>query len=193
MLERIAEWLFDLQCRKGSLCEKQRKLYVYAYNLLISRAIVYMLLLLVGLLLGNLREMALFLVTFIPLRQYAGGMHFDGTGSCIVASSILICVSGQYLRCYPEITLPLFLVWIAAACIIIALAPIGCTNKKLAPIEQKVYKRRTRIVFCTECVVLIVSYLMDCIWSSKSIILAQVVLAVSIILGWIKGKNLTWG
>lgn len=31
-----------------------------------------------------------------------------------------------------------------------------------------------------------VSYFMDCIWISKGIILAQAVLAVSIMLGWIK-------
>lgn len=183
MPERIAGWLFDFQCRKGTLNEEQRKLYVYAYNLLISRAVVYVLLLLAGLLLGNLKEMALFLLAFIPLRQYAGGVHFEGAGNCIAASSILICLSGQYLKYYPEISLPLFLAWVAASCIIIALAPVGCANKKLAPIEQKVYKRRTRIVFCIECVALMISYFMDCIWISKGVIVAQTVLAVSIILG----------
>lgn len=186
MPERIAGWLFDFQCRKGRLSEEQRKLYVYAYNLLISRVVVYVLLLLAGLLLGNLKEMALFLLAFIPLRQYAGGVHFEGAGNCIAASSILICLSGQYLKYYHGISLPLFFMWIAAACIIIALAPVGCDNKKLVPIEQKVYKRRTRIVFCIECVAFMVSYFMNCIWISKGIILAQTVLAVSIILGWIK-------
>ncbi len=186
MPERIAGWLFDFQCRKGRLSEEQRKLYVYAYNLLISRAVVYVLLLLAGLLLGNLKEMALFLLAFIPLRQYAGGVHFEGAGNCIAASSILICLSGQYLKYYPEIPLPLFFVWIAAAFIIIVLAPVGCAYKKLVPIEQKVYKRRTRITFCIECAVLMVSYFMDCIWISKGIMLAQAVLAVSIMLGWIK-------
>lgn len=186
MPERIARWLFDFQCRKGSLAEEQRKLYVYAYSLLISRAVVYMLLLLAGVLLGNLKEMALFLLAFVPLRQYAGGVHFEEAGNCIAASSILICLSGQYLKYYSEISLPLFFVWIVAACIIITLAPVGCANKKLVPIEQKVYKRRTRIVFCIECVAFMVSYFMDCIWISKGIILAQTVLAVSIMLGWIK-------
>ena len=186
MPEKMARWLFELQCKQGRLGEDNRKLYVYAYNLFISRVLIYMILLLAGLLLGNLKEMAVFLLGFIPLRQYTGGIHLDGARNCIALSCILICLSGQYLKYYPQITALIFLGWIVAVCIIISLAPVGCSNKKLDFIEKRIYKRRSRIVLGIECVMFFISYIMEYIWISKGIILVQIALAVSLILGWIK-------
>lgn len=186
MLEKIAGCLFDIQCRRGILEEDKRKLYVYAYNLLLSRVSVYVVLVAAGILLGNLKEMAVFLAAFIPLRQYAGGLHLKKAGSCIVASGILVCVSGQYLKYYPDITGTTIAIWIVAVCILLTLAPVDCANKRLDLTERKVYKRRLCILFCVECIFLVIVFLMGFKWISKEIMLAQTILAVSLILGRIK-------
>lgn len=186
MLEKIAGCLFDIQCRRGILEEDKRKLYVYAYNLLLSRISVYVVLVAAGILLDNLKEMAVFLLAFIPLRQYAGGLHLKKAGSCIAASGILICVSGQYLKYYPDITGITIAIWIVAVCILLMLAPVDCANKRLDLTERKVYKRRLRILFCVECIFLVTVFLMGFKWISKEIMLAQTILTVSLILGWIK-------
>ena len=79
MIEKVAKQLFDTQCRCGMLDEKERNLYEYAYNLLICRVIVYLLIVVLGICLGSLKEIIVFLLAFIPLRQYARGLHLDPT------------------------------------------------------------------------------------------------------------------
>lgn len=186
MPERLAKRLFDFQCKKGMLDESKRRLYEYAYGMLISRIFVYIIIALVGILLGNLKEMVVFLFAFIPLRQYAGGIHMEKAERCIVASGVLVCAAGQYIHYYPIVTRPILLVWIAAVCIIFKLSPVGCRNKKLDLIEQKVYRKRSRIILGTECMLTVFVLFMSYGWIFKGVILAQIVLSVSLVLGWIK-------
>lgn len=186
MPEKMAKQLFDFQCKCGVLNEEERRLYEYAYNLLICRAIVYLMIAVSGIWLGNLKEIIVFLLAFSPLRQYTGGMHLEKAERCIAASGILVCIAGQYLRYFPVFNKAAFLMWMAAIGIILVMAPIGCRNKKLDLIEYRVYRKRSRVLLGIECVFIVSAIIVGCTWISKGIVLAQAVLSVSLVLGWIK-------
>ena len=44
----------------------------------------------IGLLMGNIQGVFLFLLFFIPLRIFAGGLHLPALWMCAIASSLLI-------------------------------------------------------------------------------------------------------
>ncbi|KAI4447672.1 Accessory gene regulator protein B [Eubacterium plexicaudatum ASF492] len=172
--------------QKGMLDDKEHRLYVYAYNLLICRTIVYLLIVVFGICMGSLKEMIVFLLAFVPLRQYAGGIHLEKAEKCIVASGILICISGQYLKYFPIPTVSTFLWWIVSVGVISMIAPVECSNKKLESVERKVYKKRSWVLLGIESLSILITLLMDYLWISKSIMVSQVIISMSLILGILK-------
>ena len=97
MWKKMAGRLFELQSRNGILEEKDRRLYEYAYGVLLGRVAIYLIIVILGIVTGNWLEMLVFLLPFTVLRQYAGGIHLEKAGSCMVVSSILVLLCGQYL------------------------------------------------------------------------------------------------
>lgn len=188
MIKKIAKQLFDFQCKCGVLEERDRRLYEYAYNLFICKVVAYLGIIIASIWLGNLKEILVFLSAFIPLRQYVGGFHLKKAERCIVASGVMVCMAGQYLNYFPMPTVITFFLWIVAIGLISVLAPIGCINKKLDTVEIEVYRKRSRILLGMECLLVIFTHYMGFFWLSKSIIVAQIILAVSLLLGW-KNNN----
>lgn len=188
MFKEMSKQLFDIQCKCGVLNEKERRLYEYAYNLLISRVGVYLLIVVCGIWMKNLKEIFVFLLAFTILRQYVGGIHLEKEESCVVISGILVCITGQYLRCLPDITIVTLVMWIVSSSLIFFLAPIECRHKKLDFTEYRVYKERSRFFLGIECLLIIFVWILGYLWIVKGIIAAQVILAMNLLLGWIKEK-----
>ena len=94
MWKKMAGRLFELQSRNGILEEKDRRLYEYAYGVLLGRVVIYLIIVILGIITGNWMEMIVFLLPFTVLRQYAGGIHLEKAGGCMAVSGIL-CPSMQ--------------------------------------------------------------------------------------------------
>lgn len=97
MWKKTTGWLFEVQKRNGILEEKDRRLYEYAYGVLLGRVAIYLITVILGIATGNWLEMLVFLLPFTVLRQYAGGIHLEKAGSCMIVSSILVLLCSQYL------------------------------------------------------------------------------------------------
>lgn len=80
-MEKMAGRLFELQSRNGILEEKDRRLYEYAYGVLLGRVVIYLIIVILGIITGNWMEMIVFLLPFTVLRQYAGGIHLEKAGA----------------------------------------------------------------------------------------------------------------
>jgi len=97
MRKRIIDWIFTLQSQRGILGEKERRLYTYAYGLLLNKIAIYAIIAIVGTITGNWIGMFSFLLPFTILRQYAGGIHLEKPMNCIIFSGFLVFGCGQYL------------------------------------------------------------------------------------------------
>ena len=191
MAKKIASQLFAFQCKHDILDEKDRRLYEYAYNLLFCRVSVYLLIVIVGIWQENLKQSFVFLLAFIALRQYAGGIHLKKEEVCIVASGTMVCMVGQYLKYQPLPSYSTIVIWMVADILIFLLTPIGCSNKKLDPIEHKVYGRRSRIILTVECLMVVYMLYAGCLWLAKGIMVAQIILAMSLLSECMKEKILS--
>jgi accessory gene regulator B len=110
--KKTTGWLFEVQKRNGILEEKDRRLYEYAYGVLLGRVAIYLITVILGIATGNWLEMLVFLLPFTVLRQYAGGIHLEKAGSCMIVSSILVLLCSQYLASDLIVTWQMRIIWL---------------------------------------------------------------------------------
>lgn len=186
MFNSLSKKIVSYQFKKGVIEEKEKNVYEYAYNLLFSRIAVYVIMLVVGALLGNLKEIILFVIFFSPLRQYAGGYHLDKTWKCICASALLILLSGQYIRFFTFVYILHLFLWLVAVSVIIGFAPIDCSSKRLDQTERFVYKKRALIVLSLELVIATLCGLTHYTSITKAIFVVHTIVAINLVLGFVK-------
>ena len=64
MWKKTTGWLFEVQKRNGILEEKDRRLYEYAYGVLLGRVAIYLITVILGIATGNWLEMLVFLLPY---------------------------------------------------------------------------------------------------------------------------------
>ena len=182
-VKRIIDWIFTLQSQRGILGEKERRLYTYAYGLLLNKIAIYAIIAIVGTITGNWIGMFSFLLPFTILRQYAGGIHLEKPMNCIIFSGFLVFGCGQYLAVASDIGKILCALWVAAILLIFVLAPIDTKGKKLDKTAKKIYGRRARGVLVIEVMIAICFWVCGFIVVTKGIAIAHIILMVSLITG----------
>lgn len=186
MWKKTTGWLFEVQKRNGILEEKDRRLYEYAYGVLLGRVAIYLITVILGIATGNWLEMLVFLLPFTVLRQYAGGIHLEKAGSCMIVSSILVLLCSQYLASDLIVTWQMRIIWLVAVGFIFAMAPVDASSKKMDVKEKKVYGMRARVILVIECAIAGVFSVTGYSLIVKGLMVAHIVLASGLILGWIK-------
>lgn len=186
MWKKMAGRLFELQSRNGILEEKDRRLYEYAYGVLLGRVVIYLIIVILGIITGNWMEMIVFLLPFTVLRQYAGGIHLEKAGGCMAVSGILVLLCSLYLASAPAVIWQMRIIWFVAVGVIFIMAPVDASSKKLDAKEKKVYGMRARVILVIECVIAGVFSVIGYSLIVNGIMVAHIVLASGLILGWIK-------
>lgn len=186
MWKKMAGRLFELQSRNGILEEKDRRLYEYAYGVLLGRVVIYLIIVILGIITGNWMEMIVFLLPFTVLRQYAGGIHLEKAGGCMAVSGILVLLCSLYLASAPAVIWQMRIIWFVAVGVIFIMAPVDASSKKLDAKEKKVYGMRARVILVIECAIAGVFSVSGYSLIVNGIMVAHIVLASGLILGWIK-------
>ena len=186
MWKKMAGRLFELQSRNGILEEKDRRLYEYAYGVLLGRVVIYLIIVILGIITGNWMEMIVFLLPFTVLRQYAGGIHLEKAGGCMAVSGILVLLCSLYLASAPAVIWQMRIIWFVAVGVIFLMAPVDASSKKLDAKEKKVYGMRARVILVIECAIAGVFSVTGYSLIVKGLMVAHIVLASGLILGWIK-------
>ena len=186
MWKKMAGRLFELQSRNGILEEKDRRLYEYAYGVLLGRVVIYLIIVILGIITGNWMEMIVFLLPFTVLRQYAGGIHLEKAGGCMAVSGILVLLCSLYLASAPAVIWQMRIIWFVAVGVIFIMAPVDASSKKLDAKEKKVYGMRARVILIIECAIAGVFSVTGYFLVVNGIMVAHIVLASGLILGWIK-------
>lgn len=146
---RIADW-----CRQNdSVTEEDYPIVVYGLEVMLNNSVKMLGILLIGLLLGHIREVILSMAVFCSMRYWAGGYHSDTHIGCFsimlipcLGPSFLTGFKGQWvLLCWGGMIL-------YSLYEIVRHAP---RNSKVNPIRDLSILRRNRICAIVECVILI--------------------------------------
>lgn len=186
MRKRIIDWIFTLQSQRGILGEKERRLYEYAYRLLLTRILIYSIIIVLGSITGNWLGMFSFLLPFVFLRQYVGGIHLRKSISCICVSSFLVFICGEYLAIDSMMGIAFRITWFVSIVIILLLAPVDTGSKRLDKVERKIYGKRARTLLAIEFVLAFCFETIGISIVAKGIAVAHIILASSLVLGTVK-------
>ncbi len=132
---------------KYNIPDEEAELAAYGIYRFILFVFGVLIALLIGWIFGKGEEISLFLIMFIPLRIYAGGVHLDSLWKCgIVSSAIIILVSIFFRIDMHEHEMIMMLVVVSEGMIHIILAPQDSERKRLYVSEKKRFAKISRII-----------------------------------------------
>lgn len=148
VINNITYWLlYEKIIEKEDL-----EIYKYGIQQGIFTIVNSVITLLTGIVLGVFGQSITLLVSYLPLRMYAGGVHARTATRCFIYTHI---INFSLLLVVKWIGTPNFVLWliaIFASLIIYKFSPVEAKNKPLSAEERKLYGNKARkiltILFC---------------------------------------------
>lgn len=156
-MEMLAIKFVNILINNNIIKKEDAEIYSYGFKEMIFITLNVLTTIFIGLIFNKMFEVILFMVTYIPIRVYAGGYHARTKLRCYIFSVLMLISVCYILKLYLlKSYLSIGILAIISSGIILYLAPIEDKNKTLDEIEIKVYKKRTirnlviiLIVLCT--------------------------------------------
>lgn len=181
MISFLSNRITKLLCDKEIIEPDKKDIYRYGYEIFISSLISLLIVVSVGILMGNILESAVFYVVFVLTRQYCGGYHADTYLKCnviftIIYSAVLL-FSNILLGFCNIFHVSMFLIVFLAA--IWEFAPIDNENKRLSEYE-KIKSRRISIALSL--IWIIMSLVLYFIYTKLSIVFTLTLFSVTMLI-----------
>ena len=139
MIHSVALIIADFLFSKDAITEEEKEVCAYGMELIISGIISVALVLIFGLITGNIWYAVIYNMMMILIRTYTGGYHADTHAGCNVCYCGVYLISLLMLRIQVYIRETIIITWLIALAgylIIVLNAPLEHHNKKLT-MEQK--------------------------------------------------------
>lgn len=134
----IVRWLI----KSKVIADEEKELYHYAaYSFLLTIAPLLMTILF-GCLLGELKNSIILIVPFMLIRKFSGGYHARRSWTCILLSSVLLCMC-IYASSKINYNFYFAIITLIATIGLALFSPIDSENRRLDAIERKFYKKAT--------------------------------------------------
>lgn len=142
MIERISIAIIEYLLKKQVISEDEKEYYRYGVEITISSILNVILILLIGVIFKSITESLVFLILFVPLRQFTGGYHADtylmcNTLFCGLYLLVLLLYKSTYLLVTTYMSV---LITFISVSIFIIMCPIEHINKPIAPANKKRHK-----------------------------------------------------
>lgn len=183
--KHIAGFLFKQNCFEKELMP----LYIYGTQLLLSSILGVILVLTAGLITQNLMNSILFLLTFIFLRKFTGGLHFNSYLTCnaVTVITFLSTASVEKLITSWESAQGIYCFMMLFSLIItLIFAPLSNPNKEITASDRRRFRLISILILLTHFAVHII---FQRIISTEIIIVTDFVSSAYIIIGLIKNKT----
>ncbi len=136
---------------------------------------------------------AFFLLSFIPLRKYAGGYHAKTSFRCTLISILSISCCFQLINIIAGKVAIEYVICGLIPCIVIIglLAPVSNSNKSLDAMEIRAYKSITRKILLVESICFFISMLFNANAICYAIMSTIILEAISLVVGYVQNKKIT--
>lgn len=188
MFRGVSAKLTDKLISLKTIDSDDREIYEFGIQHIFITILNLITVLIIGFILRSTKEALVFIVAFIPLRIFAGGFHFSNPTRCYIFSSCFVAAVLLAMRYYSIPLLIYCLLYGMSGIVILVFSPVEDKNKPLDPLEKKVYRKRTIIVFVAEGLILVILYLVKIQFAMKSIMISTIVLSLMLLLGIIKNN-----
>lgn len=187
-IAKISENFINTLSKNNIINEENAEIVKYGFELLILKALFFVICIFIGAIMSEIIESVLFAVSFTLLRSYAGGYHAKTKTRCFVLSLMTIILALVFCKFAVEfngVIYVSFIISIISSVIIWFVAPVDTINKRLDKLEIKVYRRKTRIIIIIEFCALIALLLLNLYGIYFSIVLSIIAELILILIGYI--------
>lgn len=183
MIEKLVELLIIQQLNAGMITKENISVYRYGYTLMIEMSINVLIAFILGYLFHELSVVGFFLFMFIPLRSYCGGFHAPKAWICVILSNtfivgVILFSANMYLSINNKI---IFLLDIVCIVLIILLAPIQSSNKKLNDNEIQLYKKYIKLILIAQTILEIFLFTFDLNKFGNIIIMSHIIQVIALV------------
>ena len=185
----LSEKIIESMVATGVVPSEDKDLYQFGLNQGLIMIVNVLSAILIGLILGMLWHSIVFMLSYIPIRSYAGGYHASTQLKCYWLSNALILAVLLGIKLIPWNGYILSAISLCAGIIIFWLAPVEDLNKPLRQIEIVIYKRRARFLFVLLLILTFLFWFAGKEQISVSILMALQVVSVMLILGVLKNSR----
>lgn len=191
MIKKISTLLTRFISNNKPIDEKEKQIYEYCIRIILKRGLFILALIFFGAITKRIDVSLLFLLTFIPLRSFCGGMHVSNPTMCSVLSygiSFAIIFFSPLLGELIPYAYKLF--FFIIFCIpIILLAPVDTKNKRLSLKQKRTLKIKclilTLLIEITFVIFSLVQYKKYCM----TISLCVIICSISVVFGFLQNRR----
>lgn len=185
---RLAGSLTGKLLKDEVIAQEEAEVIKYGLENIGSNLLGLLMILAIGACFRHMLESFFLWLLIFPLRKNAGGFHAKTKTRCMLVSAGMLIVSFICLGRMEWTKTAYVLIAAVFFGIIFLLAPVGNQNKLLDEMEQRVYRKRTRIVLLLESMLLILA----CVFEWKEL-LAVITMCFSIVgITLLAGKIKLW-
>lgn len=186
--ERITEFLADSKVISRNIDEFS--CYKYGVEIALSTMLNIVLILSIGAVTGRFIESVIFLVVFIPIRQFSGGYHADTYFRCnlfFCISFVMVLLLFEILKVYNSVYL-LLAIDLFSLSIIAFFSPVENSNKPIPEEKRKGLKLKATLI---SALIGLTAFVLDCYSVHYGSLLSCILLMISvlIIIGKIKERR----
>ncbi|WP_090530909.1 accessory gene regulator B family protein [Pseudobutyrivibrio sp. UC1225] len=163
--------------------EEEKEILYFGVERFLIFCFGIIIILLSGVLLDELPRTLVFVTCIFPLRQNAGGFHFNDSKKCTVCSLGLLIISIKLMKIISLSSLCAILLSLISTGFILYFAPVGNKNRELDELERKVYGRRTKCICLVENFLLLSFIIVNANNWYQTIIFAEMITSFLVILG----------
>ena len=189
MLEAISKRITDRLVHREVIEYEDYEIYKFGVEQLVTNILDILTLLVIGLITGMVWQGLVFAISFMMLRKYAGGYHASTMLRCFWMTNIIIVIVLLLMKFVEINRFTCMGIILMSGTIVTLLAPVQTENKPLDGIEKLIYRKKTLITLVIETIVAVICTLFNRGEISVCIMMAQVVLAFSLMVGSMKEKQ----
>lgn len=144
MIRRLACKATDILVQEGSAEEEDRELYEFGIEQGIWMGLNLVSAGFLGWITGEFLSCVVYLLSYIPVRRYAGGYHAGAYSRCWAGSSAMTLAVLLGIRFLDQPVWLRFSIFLLSAVLIICQSPVTVPNRPLSSGEKTLYRRKAR-------------------------------------------------
>lgn len=158
-MEKLAHLLTGYIIRKGMADESQSETYEYGFLIALEALLSIIISAAIAIQMDMILECILFFVIFIPIRVYAGGLHFNKYLLCLICSVLTLLMVLSIVK-YTELDGGYSMIISGIMLMmIINLSPVDNVNRDVDETEQSYFKKKLTVFVVLDAASVVILYL----------------------------------
>ena len=171
---KFAKYILEKFILQQGTSDNDKIVYLYGLSAGITILENIVITLILGYIFGNLIQTMIFLLSYIPLRSYAGGYHAKTEQVCFIFSTLLIIVVEIFFSIFFRFNYVELMGFVMITIFLIVInSTFESEKKSLSNGERKFYKRTVKVVLGLESIVILI-----CVVNKQSVIFSGIAAAI---------------